>query len=77
VEGAGEPVPGRADALDDPDAAVPAGVLESTHAQVGGAQDDDGLVEDLVLDEVTGLGISSSRQAICQTRGQSCSASIW
>ena len=56
VERAREPVLARAAALDDPDTAVAAGVLERAHAHVVGAQDDDRLVEDLVLDEVVGLG---------------------
>ena len=55
VERAGEPALARPAALDDPDAAVAAGVLERAHAHVVGAHHDDRLVEDLVLDEVVRL----------------------
>ncbi len=43
-------------ALDDLDAAMPACVLERAHTHVGGAQHDDRLIEDLVLDEIVRLG---------------------
>ena len=56
VEGADEPAAAGAPALGDPDAAVPADVVERPHAEVLGAHDDDRLVEDLVLGEVTRLG---------------------
>ena len=49
------PLSQRPPTLDDPDAAMAAGVLEGPHAQVVGAQHDDRLVEDLVLDEVARL----------------------
>ena len=48
---------------------VTAGVLERADLAVVGAHDDHRLVEELVLDEVAGARISSSRQAICHTRG--------
>ena len=55
VERAREPALARALADRDPDAAVPAGVLERRDAQVLVAHDDDRLVEDLVLGEVERL----------------------
>ena len=55
VERAREPALARPATLDDPDAAMAAGVLERAHAHVVGAQHDDRLIEDLVLDEVARL----------------------
>ena len=74
VERAGEPALARPAALDDPDAAMAAGVLERAHAHVVGAQHDDRLVEDLVLDEVARLrgspraGTPSARPAATAAR---------
>jgi hypothetical protein len=55
VERAGEPVLARAPAVDHPHAAVAAHVLEGAHVHVPDTDHDDGLVEDLVLDEVVRL----------------------
>ena len=55
VERAREPALARPATLDDLDAAVAARVLERPHAHVVGAQHDDRLVEELVLDEVVRL----------------------
>ena len=74
VERADEAAP-RPAALDELHAAVAAGVVVGADGAVVDAHDDDRLVEDLVLDEVAGLGISSRRHAICQTRGQNSSVS--
>ena len=56
MERAGEPVLARPASLDDLDATVAAGVLERAHAHVVGAQHDDRLIEELVLDEVVRRG---------------------
>jgi hypothetical protein len=56
VERAGEPVLAGAPALDHLHAPVAADVLERPHAHVLAPHDDDGLVEDLVFDEVVRLG---------------------
>ena len=55
VERALEPACAGPTALDDLDATMAAGVLERDDAHVVGAQDDDRLVEELVLDEVVRL----------------------
>ena len=55
VERAGEPALARPSALDDLDAPMAAGVLERAHAHVVGAQHDDRLIEELVLDEIVRL----------------------
>ncbi len=56
VEWADEAALARAPALDDLDATMAAGVLEGADPEVLVADHDDGLIEDLVLGEVVGLG---------------------
>ena len=71
------PLVARAPALHELHAPVAARVLEGPHLRLGRPHHDDRLVEDLVLDEVVHRrGISSSRHAICQTRGHNASASM-
>ena len=76
VERAGEPARARPAALDDLDAAVAAGVLERAHAHVVGAHTMTDWSRISYSTKSCGCGISSSRHAICQTRGHSSSASI-
>ncbi len=77
VERTDEPALAGAAVLDDLDSTVPARVLERTHGHVVGAQHDDGLIEELVLDEVVWLRDLLQPHAICHTRGHNCSASSW
>jgi hypothetical protein len=61
----------RAAAFEQAPAAVRADVVVGPDALGRFAHDDDRFVVDVVGDVVAGYGISSSRQASCQTRGHS------